>query len=310
MKIRPLELWINGKQSAVRNHILSTCSIPISGVICESFTPLDSFDYCKDYSLKAVQLQPTTGIEQGTGFEQHTVTDILSQRKVGIKLRYTASNGHIAQAVAMSLVGSVEYIFLEFADFAESRMIPVENLVAACSSTGTKLAVYAQSAAVIPGLAFALDLGVDVLVLPAVRDKSSVCFSKETDRASSLPLTTIEGSVASDGIAQSGGTEEISQEADEVEEVDALWEAAAIALAQRGERSGPMTESGMGSDAVAVDETSALSISPAIVSDVTYGKQLKICTIPPLLRISSTTHTFDIRSYFMFPHISRITIHS
>jgi hypothetical protein len=180
-------------------------------------------------STRPLQLASTKNAAGGV--EQSIIVDKTSGKNVGIKLRYTASTGAAAQALALSLVGSVEFIMLEFIDVAESCMIPVENLVAACSKTGTKLAVCAQSAAVVPGIAFALDLGADALVLPA--EGSELCSD---------------------------------------EELEALWEAAAIAMSQRGERlpaAEPATADSATHSSAAL--ASAMELSPAIVTDVCFG---------------------------------------
>ena len=91
-------------------------------------------------------------------------------------------------ALAMAAVGSTDWIFLDVTSEAEWTMIPAENVLSATDPTPTKLAATALTAAQVPGLAFALELGCDALVLAPPTDATS-----------------------------------------------SLWEAAAIARAQRGE---------------------------------------------------------------------------
>ena len=68
-----------------------------------------------------------------------------------------------AQQGALALVGSVEWILAETAGGAP--MITAENLLAAAEGTPTRLAVPAAVASEVNGLAFALDRGVDALVV-------------------------------------------------------------------------------------------------------------------------------------------------
>lgn len=65
---------------------------------------------------------------------------------------------------ALSLVGSVEWIALRCT--GTWKMIPVENLIAACDGTATKLAVYVDSADNLPGVLFSLELGPHAVILP------------------------------------------------------------------------------------------------------------------------------------------------
>lgn len=65
---------------------------------------------------------------------------------------------------AVSLIGSVPFIFIER---CQQPMITAENLLAASRGTGTRLAVRCSNASQVNGLAFALELGVDALVVSA-----------------------------------------------------------------------------------------------------------------------------------------------
>mmetsp|Transcript_56885 Transcript_56885/g.157423 ORF Transcript_56885/g.157423 Transcript_56885/m.157423 type:complete len:410 (-) Transcript_56885:116-1345(-) len=70
-----------------------------------------------------------------------------------------------AQARALAAIGSAEWVLLEVTDAAVC--VPAENLIAAGRAAGTRVAVVATSAQQIAGLAGALQLGVDALVIPA-----------------------------------------------------------------------------------------------------------------------------------------------
>lgn len=67
-----------------------------------------------------------------------------------------------AQQDALALIGSVSFIFVEA---GHAPMITAENILAAAQGTPTRLAVTCRSASEVNGLAFALQVGVDALVV-------------------------------------------------------------------------------------------------------------------------------------------------
>ena len=67
------------------------------------------------------------------------------------------------QDEAMSLVGLVPWVMMRCSDW---KMIPLENIVAAASDSGTKVAVSISEEIDIQGVAFALEQGVDAIVIP------------------------------------------------------------------------------------------------------------------------------------------------
>ena len=84
-----------------------------------------------------------------------------STSPVGVHVDITDSEG---QDAAKSMVGLVSWIVLTTGDW---QMIPLENLVAAAQGTGTQLVARIDSSQSIRGAAFALETGVDGLLLPA-----------------------------------------------------------------------------------------------------------------------------------------------
>ncbi len=66
------------------------------------------------------------------------------------------------QDYARSLVGSVEWLVL---DFSHWSMIPIENVIAACEGTPTKIAAVLSTPEQAQGAGFALNKGVDALVV-------------------------------------------------------------------------------------------------------------------------------------------------
>ena len=67
------------------------------------------------------------------------------------------------QEEAISLIGMVPWVMLRCSDW---KMIPLENIVAAASNSGTKIAVSISEEIDVQGVAFALEHGVDAIVIP------------------------------------------------------------------------------------------------------------------------------------------------
>ncbi len=75
---------------------------------------------------------------------------------------FVVVDGDKSQQFARSLAGSVEWIVCEFTDWA---MIPLENIVSVCDGTGTKVAAKIRNHSEAQGAGFALELGVDALIV-------------------------------------------------------------------------------------------------------------------------------------------------
>ena len=115
------------------------------------------------------------------------------------------ANDPDGQSAVMAAVGSTDWIHLDASAQSDWTMIPAENVISVCHGTPTQLAVTVLAAEQVPGLAFALELGVDALVLAPPEDAQG----------------------------------------------ETLWEAAAIARAQRAERATmPPTDKRDGAEAV------------------------------------------------------------
>ncbi len=84
-----------------------------------------------------------------------------STNPVGVHVDVGDSDG---QDAAKTMVGMVSWVVLTTEDW---QMIPLENLVAASQGTTTKLVARIDSHQAIRGAAFALETGVDALLLPA-----------------------------------------------------------------------------------------------------------------------------------------------
>ena len=59
-------------------------------------------------------------------------------------------------------IGLVEWIVLDFSNW---KMIPVENAISECEGTGTKIAVIVTEGKDVNGIAFALEKGVDAIII-------------------------------------------------------------------------------------------------------------------------------------------------
>ena len=76
--------------------------------------------------------------------------------------RVDASNAD-GQGKARAMAGSVEWILLDLGDW---KMIPIENIIAACDGGPTSVAVRISSPEQVIGAAFALQIGVDAILVP------------------------------------------------------------------------------------------------------------------------------------------------
>ena len=83
-----------------------------------------------------------------------------STHPVGVHIDVGDSEG---QEAAKGLIGMVSWVVLTTGDW---QMIPLENLVAASQGSGTKLVARIDSNQAVRGAAFALETGVDALLLP------------------------------------------------------------------------------------------------------------------------------------------------
>ena len=90
--------------------------------------------------------------------------DALYINEIQVGRRVDASNAS-GQGKARAMAGSVEWILLELGEW---KMIPIENIIAACDGGPTKVAVRISSPEQVIGAAFALQMGVDAILVPDV----------------------------------------------------------------------------------------------------------------------------------------------
>ena len=123
-------------------------------------------------------------------------------------------DGEASQNYARSLVGSVEWLVLEFSDWS---MIPIENLLAACEGTPTKIAAVLSTPEQAQGAGFALQRGVEAIVVrPSVAMLEAAFIVKsqrlelrqeETKEEASFPAKVGMGKLTITSV-ESGGTAE------------------------------------------------------------------------------------------------------
>ena len=90
------------------------------------------------------------------------------------------------QRDALALVGSVEWILVEAG--APQPCIVAENLLAATEGSPTRVAMCVDAAASVPGLAFALQRGVDALVCPAAAATGELLEALQVAKAQRLEV--------------------------------------------------------------------------------------------------------------------------
>ena len=104
---------------------------------------------------------PTEGVDLVLGDNLQIDGDALyiEGKQVGRRVDVSNSEG---QSKARAMAGSVEWILL---DLGEWKMIPIENIIAACDGGPTKVAARISSPEQVLGAAFALQIGVDALLV-------------------------------------------------------------------------------------------------------------------------------------------------
>ena len=71
-------------------------------------------------------------------------------------------------------------------------MIPVENIIAECEGTGTKIAVIVNLAKDVNGIAFALEKGADAIVIENEDDLIQACSIAKSQRLENSSLDSIQ----------------------------------------------------------------------------------------------------------------------
>ena len=105
----------------------------------------------------------------------------VNGKQVGRRVDVSTSEG---QGKARAMAGSVEWILL---DLGEWKMIPIENVIASCDRGPTKVAARISSAEQVLGAAFALEIGVDALLVPEdILPTALIAKSQRGERTESM----------------------------------------------------------------------------------------------------------------------------
>ena len=120
-----------------------------------------------------------------------------------------ALDDYKGQEEAISLVGMIPWILVRCSDW---KMIPLENLIAAASSSGSRIAFAISEEVDMQGAAFAIEHGVDAVVLPPEEKAAalwasarSISIEKDSTRGRAaspeLSIATVD-SVSSGGVGE------------------------------------------------------------------------------------------------------------
>ncbi len=109
--------------------------------------------------LEEGEREPGVDLVQGEDLQVDGDAIYINERQVGRRVDVSTTEG---QAKARSMAGSVEWILL---DLGEWKMIPIENVIAACDGGPTKVAAKISSPEQVLGAAFALQIGVDAILV-------------------------------------------------------------------------------------------------------------------------------------------------
>ena len=110
----------------------------------------------------------------------------------GKTMQHVVIDSQQQQDYALSLVGIIDWILVSAKDWA---MIPFENIVAACQPTHTKIAAFISDPEQAIGAAFALESGVNALIVPpdsSVVNASLIAKSLRLERSSDEPESLID----------------------------------------------------------------------------------------------------------------------
>ena len=141
-------------------------------------------DYCHSNKIDSISNHQFDKIISQTPIED-TVTLTYSQNSlyhdqqlIGTKVLISNSD---SQSDAKKFIGSMAWIILEFEDWS---MIPIENLIAASQDTPTKIAAKIRTPEEAQGAGFALETGVDALIVEYEQDMIEAAFIIKSQRDS------------------------------------------------------------------------------------------------------------------------------
>ena len=151
-------------------------------------------DYCHSNKIDSISNHQFDKIISQTPIED-TVTLTYSQNSlyhdqqlIGTKVLISNSD---SQSDAKKFIGSMAWIILEFEDWS---MIPIENLIAASQDTPTKIAAKIRTPEEAQGAGFALETGVDALIVEYEQDMIEAAFIIKSQRGEQGDIKFVESS--------------------------------------------------------------------------------------------------------------------
>ena len=151
-------------------------------------------DYCHSNKIDSISNHQFDKIISQTPIED-TVTLTYSQNSlyhdqqlIGTKVLISNSD---SQSDAKKFIGSMAWIILEFEDWS---MIPIENLIAASQDTPTKIAAKIRTPEEAQGAGFALETGVDALIVEYEQDMIEAAFIIKSQRGEQGDTKLVESS--------------------------------------------------------------------------------------------------------------------
>tara|TARA_B100000902_G_C27223073_1_gene870706 strand:+ start:252 stop:1268 length:1017 start_codon:yes stop_codon:yes gene_type:complete len=109
-----------------------------------------------------------------------------NENKIGKMIKISESND---QKEAISLIGLLEWILIECSDW---KMIPCENLIAAAQNSGTKIAAIVEKEVDLQAIAFALEIGVDALVIkPDLVDLATITKIQKLELQDNIKIPSL-----------------------------------------------------------------------------------------------------------------------
>ena len=99
------------------------------------------------------------------------------------KITNNESQNEIREKISL-----IQWLVLKFTDW---KMIPIENLISECEGTGTKLAVKVNQVDDLQGIAFALEKGVDAIIInqePAMIEAAEIAKAQRLEFKQNEPL--------------------------------------------------------------------------------------------------------------------------
>ncbi len=122
----------------------------------------------------------------GNGYRYADNKLMLNEEVLG---EFFPINDSHTYATARSRIGILSWLILDFSNW---KMIPIENLISECEHSGTKLAVIIKHPKDVNGVAFALEKGVDAIIIENENSLIIACEIAKTQRLEKSAMLEVE----------------------------------------------------------------------------------------------------------------------